>query len=135
MTDPMSYRRPSAWVGWIVLAGVLMCLNGAFNITSGLIAIFSDTVYSDVPGATSVLNVTGWGWVHIVWGLIIIFTGLSLIRGRTWGRMVAVIVVGFNTLTQLLEMPAYPFYSLLIITIDLLILYAVVLHGDELRES
>lgn len=135
MTDPLSYRSPSAWVGWIVLAGALMCLNGAFNIVTGLIAIFSDTTYVKVSGTTSVLSVTAWGWVHVVWGLVIVFTGLSLLRGRLWGRMVAVVVVGINMVTQLLELPAYPFYSLLIITVDLLILYAVLLHGDELRES
>jgi hypothetical protein len=135
MTDPLYERRPSAWVGWIVLAAALMGLSGAFNVASGLIAVFSDTVYVDTPGSTTVLDVTGWGWVHVVWGVIIILTALSLAKGRPWGRIVAVLVVGFNALTQLLEMPAYPFYSLLIITIDVLILYAILLHGDELRES
>jgi len=135
MTDPTYYRRPSAWVGWIVFAVVLMCLSGAFNIVTGLIAVFSDTVYVDTPGSSIVLDVTAWGWVQVLWGLIIIVTGLSLARGHAWGRIIGVLVVGFNTLTQLLEMPAYPLYSLLIITVDLLILWAIVVHGDELRES
>src|SRR3954466_1876753 len=135
LNDPRYYRHPSAWVGWIVFAAVLMCLSGAFNIVTGLIAVFSDHVYVDTPGSSVVLDVTAWGWVQVVWGLVIIITALSLAQGHAWGRIVAVLVVGFNTLTQLLEMPAYPFYSLLIITVDLLILWAVVVHGDELRES
>jgi hypothetical protein len=135
MTQPTYERRPSAWVGWIALATALMGLSGAFNIVTGLVAVFSDTVYVDTVHSSVVLDVTGWGWVHIVWGLVIILTAVSLAKGRPWARIVAVLVVGFNTLTQLLEMPSYPLYSLMIITVDVLILWAIVLHGGELRES
>jgi hypothetical protein len=135
VTDPTYYRRPSAWAGWIILAAVLMCLSGAFNIVTGLIAIFTDDVYVNTPSSSVVLDVTAYGWVHVVWGLVIIATGLSLVRGHAWGRIVAVLVVGFNTITQLGELPSYPFYSLLIIVVDLLVLWAVIVHGEEMRES
>lgn len=135
MTDPTYYRHPSAWVGWIVLAAVLMCLSGAFNIVTGLIAIFADDVYVKTPSASVALDVTAYGWVHVVWGLVIIGIGLSLTKGYAWARVIAVLVVGINTITQLLELPSYPFYSLLIIVVDLLILWAVIVHGGELRDS
>src|SRR4029077_1248453 len=97
LTDPRYYRHPSAWVGWIVFAAVLMCLSGAFNIVTGLIAVFSNTVYVDTPGSSVVLDVTAWGWFQVLWGVIVIVTGLSLARGHAWGRVIAVVVVGVRT--------------------------------------
>lgn len=135
MSDQSGYRRPTAWVGWIVLASVLLCLAGLFNAITGLVAIFSDKIYVQGSAATVAFDVTGWGWFHLFWGLLLFGTGLALYAGATWARIVAILVVSVNMVTQLMEMPAYPLWSLLIIAVDLLVLWAIIVHGDELRED
>jgi len=135
MSNMSDYRRPTAWVGWIVLASVLMCIAGTFNVITGMVAVFSDNVYVGGSGSKVVLDVTGWGWFHIFWGLLLFGTGLALYAGQTWARVIAILVVAVNMVTQLMAMPTYPLWSLVILTIDLLIIWAVIVHGDELRES
>jgi hypothetical protein len=134
MSNPSDYRRPTAWVGWVVLASVLLCLAGVFNFITGLVAVFSDKVYVQGDAANVVLDVTGWGWFHIFWGLVLFGTGLALYAGQTWARIVAIVVVSVNMVTQLMEMPAYPLWSLVIITVDLLIIWAIIVHGDEIQD-
>jgi hypothetical protein len=134
VSDQTGYRRPTAWVGWIVLASVLMCIAGLFNVITGLVAVFSDKIYVQGSVATVGIDVTGWGWFHIFWGLVLLATGFALYAGATWARVTAIFVVGINMVTQLMEMPAYPLWSLVILTLDLLVIWAVIVHGDELRE-
>jgi hypothetical protein len=128
------YRRPTAWVGWIVLASVLMCIAGIFNVITGLVAVFSDNVYVQGNAYKVVLDVTGWGWFHIFWGLLLFATGLALYAGQTWARITAIVVVSINMITQLMEMPTYPLWSLVILTVDLLVIWAIIVHGDEIKD-
>jgi hypothetical protein len=134
MSNPSDYRRPTAWVGWVVLASVLLCLAGVFNFMTGLVAVFSDKVYVQGDVANVVLDVTGWGWFHIIWGLVLFGTGMCLYAGQTWARILAIVVVAVNMITQLLEMPAYPLWSLVIFAVDLLIIWAIIVHGDEIKD-
>ena len=134
MTERSDYRKPTAWVGFIVLASVLLCISGAFNILTGLVAVFSDKIYVQGSVATVALDVTGWGWFHIFWGLVLGATGFALYAGATWARITAIIVVSINMVTQLMQMPAYPLWSVVILTVDLLVIWAVIVHGDEIRD-
>lgn len=135
MSNLSNYRRPTAWAGFVVLAAVLMCIVGIFNIVTGLVAVFNDTIYSQGKNVTVALDVTGWGWFHIVWGLLLLGTGMALYAGQTWARVVAIVLVSVNMITQLMEMPAYPLWGLVILTLDILIIWAIIVHGDELKDS
>lgn len=130
-----STGKTTGWVGWIVLASVLLCISGVFNAITGLVAIFSDKIYVQGSVATVALDVTGWGWFHLFWGVLLFATGMALYAGQTWARAVAIIVVAINMVSQLMEMPAYPLWSLVILTLDLLVIWAIIVHGDELREG
>jgi hypothetical protein len=135
MSNMSNYTRPTAWVGWIVLASVLMCISGVFNFVTGLTAVFSDKIYVQGSRLTVGLDVTAWGWVHIIWGVLLFATGMALYAGQTWARVIGIAVVSINMITQLMEMPAYPLWSLVILTIDLVIIWAIIVHGEELRSS
>lgn len=135
MSNLSNYRRPTAWAGFVVLAAVLMCIVGIFNIVTGLVAVFNDTIYSQRGSITVALDVTGWGWFHIVWGLLLLGTGMALYAGQTWARIVAIVLIAVNMVTQLMEMPAYPLWGLVILALDILILWAIIVHGEELRDS
>jgi hypothetical protein len=135
MSNPSNYRNPTAWAGFVVLAAVLMCIVGVFNFVTGLVAVFNDTIYSQRGSVTVVLDVTGWGWFHIVWGILLFGTGMALYAGMTWARVVAIVLVSVNMITQLMEMPAYPLWGLAILALDILILWAIIVHGAELKDS
>ncbi len=125
--------RPQAtgWVGWIAFGAVLMMMAGFFNIIDGLAAIFSDEVFVSGDAGMVVLDLTAWGWWHTILGVLLISAGFALFRQAFWARLVAIIVVVVNAGTQALFLPAYPVWSFLIILVDLFILWALIVHGEE----
>lgn len=132
-----AYNRTevTGWVGWVIFAGVMMLINGAFGAIAGFVALFKDDYYQ-VGSNGLVLNVnyTTWGWIHIVLGVAIAIAGLALLVGQTWARVVAVIGASLSALTQFAFVAAYPLWALIMIAIDVFVIYAIVVHGREARE-
>jgi hypothetical protein len=127
--------QQSAWVVWVNFAGVLLIMLGAFHIIQGLGALFRDEVYV-VRSSGLVLNVdyTTWGWVHMVLGIVAVLAGVCLLMGQMWARVVAVIVAFFSALGNVSFMQAQPALSVLMIALDIIIIWAVVVHGGRLLE-
>ncbi len=123
--------KSTGWVGWIVFTAAMLLMLGVFNAVNGLAAIFADDIFVTGASGAVIFNVTTWGWVHLVLGVLAAATGVALMQGATWARAVAVGFVMLNMLTQLLFLPAYPFWSLLIIVLDVVVLWALIVHGDE----
>jgi len=123
----------SGWVGWGVFAGVVMFIAGVFSLVEGFVALFKNTYY--VVGAEKllVLNYTSWGWVHIILGILLIAAGGSVLKGNMFGRVVGVFIALLSAVANLLFLPAYPVWSILIIIIDFLVIYALTVHGHELK--
>lgn len=122
---------PTGWVGWVVFAGLMMLINGFMNAISGIVALAKDDVYVRGSRTTVLLDLTAFGWVHLLLGILVAVAGFFVIRGATWAIAVAVVVTSVNILTQMLMLPSYPFWSVLIIALDVLILWALVVHGKE----
>lgn len=127
----MSNERVTGWVGWIWFAGIMMIVDGIINTIHGLTAIFSSGFFIGARGL--VLNVTGWGWVHLIIGVLLLVVGTALAVGKEWARVIGIVLVALNLVTQMMSIPIYPWWSLLAIVIDGLILYALIVHGDEAR--
>lgn len=123
--------KVTGWVGWVWYAAIMLMIVGGFDIIQGIIALADDNFAVAVEGGLLVFDVTTWGWVHIVGGLIIFLTGLGLWSGQTWARAVAVIVAALNALVQLTIMPAYPFWAVLMVALNMVVIYAVIVHGRE----
>jgi hypothetical protein len=123
--------KSTGWVGWIVFTAAMLLMLGIFNAVNGLAAIFADDVFVTGSSGAVIFDVTTWGWVHLVLGVLAAATGMALMQGATWARAVAVGFVMLNMLTQLLFLPAYPFWSLLIIVLDVVVLWALIVHGGE----
>lgn len=131
----MSTTRNEAtgWTGWVVFAGVLMMIAGAVWAIQGLIAVFNhDLVIFGTEGAL-LLNVTGWGWVHLLLGLLLFLCGVLVMRGNMFGRIMAVIIAFISILVNFVWLPVYPVWAIIIITLDLFIIYAVTVHGREMK--
>ena len=144
MTDTPTTRRSdrsaaparSGWVGWLLFAGIMMILVGTFQAIDGLIALFNDDLYVVRPSGLVVnVDYTAWGWTHLVLGLLLIAAGAAVFNGRVWGRTLGVIAAMLSAVVNFAFIPAYPVWSLLIITVDVLVIYALIAHGGELRDD
>ncbi|RSM43757.1 hypothetical protein DMA12_17870 [Amycolatopsis balhimycina DSM 5908] len=118
-------------VGWIWFAGAITVLAGLFNVIEGLVALFDKDYYVVGPSGLLVFTLTGWGWLHFVVGVLVVLTGIALLTGAQWARVVTVALAGFNALAQLAFLSAYPFWGVIVIALDVLVIWAVIVHGDE----
>lgn len=127
-------NEPTGWVGWIGFASFMLLLAGVFAIIAGIVALFRDTVvFNSATHAAWVLSYNEWGWIHIVGGLLSLAAAGSLASGNMFGRIFAVIVALLSATANMAFVPVYPIWSILVITIDVLVIWAVVVHGSEVK--
>jgi hypothetical protein len=126
--------RITGWVGWIWFAALMMILTGAFNIIYGLVAILRSTFFLETPNNTLLFNLSAWGWIHLILGILLVVAGFAVIAGQAWARAVAIVLAMVNAITQMLLFSAYPWWSLLTIAVDVLVIYALIVHGREAEE-
>lgn len=130
------YREMTGWVGWVVFAAVIMMVNGTFNAIQGLSALFRDNDYW-VTGLSNgdvlTFNITGWGWIHLILGVLSIFVGYLLLKGSTFARVIGIALVSLNLIAQFAYLPLYPFWGMIGIAVGFFVLYALIVHGGELK--
>ncbi|MBE9924813.1 hypothetical protein MT994_10685 [Cellulosimicrobium sp. MI9406] len=126
----------TAWVGWVWFAGIVLVTIGFFNAISGLVAVFSPNSLVGVSDAgIVVLDVSTWGWIHLVIGVLLVLTGFALLSGKGWARMVAIVLVVVNAIAQFTTLQVTPWWSLITIVLDVFVLWALVVHGDEAERA
>lgn len=124
----------SGWVGWVYFAGFMLVLSGVFQAIAGLVALFKNEVYVVAEQNLWLLDYTSWGWVHLLFGIFLLLAGSAVISGKMWGRVVGVIFAGLSLIANFGFVPVYPVWSILLIIIDILVLYALIVHGGEAQE-
>lgn len=125
-------REP--WTGGVELfASVMMIITGLFHLSVGLAAIMRSSFYVVTDSYIFSYNLTAWGWVHLVIGLLVGLTGIALAMGQSWARIVGIILVGISALGNFLFIPYQPMWSLLIIAIDVAVIYALATRSRELQ--
>jgi hypothetical protein len=129
-------EEPSgAAVGFILFAAIMMIMVGVFQAIQGIIAIFENEFYVATRNYLFQFDATTWGWIHLLVGLLVAFAGWGLLSGRTWARVVGLTVVLLSALANFLFIPYYPFWALLLITLDIFVIWAIAAHGGELRDT
>jgi hypothetical protein len=129
-----SAPEPTGWLGWIVFAGTMMVMIGTLHIIQGLVALFNDDYYLvGKNGLTVHLDYTGWGWTHVILGIVVAAAGLGLFTGRMWARVLGVIVAGLSLLVNFAFIAAYPFWSTIVIAVDVFVIFALTVHGREAK--
>ena len=127
-------RDQTGWVGWIVFGGTIMVLLGAFHAIQGLVALFKDEYFVvGQSGLVVSVDYTAWGWAHLILGLIVAGAGCGLLAGQMWARIVGVLVAMASAVVNLAFLAAFPIWSALMILFDVLIIWAITVHGSELK--
>jgi hypothetical protein len=124
----------TGWAGWVVFAGVMLILVASFQVIEGLVALFDKGYYLVGPRGLIVnVSYNVWGWTHLVLGVIAGFTGLGLLAGNMLARVVGVLIAVLSALVNLAFVAAAPVWSSIIIAVDVFVIYAIIVHGRELK--
>jgi len=124
----------TGWVGWVLFAGIVMLAGGFLNMIEGFVALVRDEYYLvRASGLVVSLDYTAWGWTLLLFGVLLGAAGYGVMVGQMWARVTGVILAVVNALLNMMFMPAYPFWAVMVITLDVLIIYALVVHGGEAR--
>jgi hypothetical protein len=124
----------TGWVGWIGFAAIMMMMLGTFHAIEGLVALFQDEYFLvGKSGLTVHVDYTTWGWIHIIGGVIVVAAGVALLTGKMWARAVAVAVAVVSAIVNIGFLSAYPVWSTIMIAFDVLVIWAVTVHGSELK--
>ena len=124
-------ERSGVAVGFISFAGIVLILAGIFHVIDGIVGLVNNDFYVKTDNWVFKFNVTSWGWIHIILGIIAILAGVGLFSGAIWARTVAVIVAAVSIIANFVWLPYYPWWALLVIVLDFFVIWAVVLHGRD----
>ena len=127
MSSPNSSYGESTGLarGVSVFAGVMLATLGALEILQGLSAVLKDDVYVRGVDYTYKFDVTTWGWIHLIIGVIAVAVGLGILYGQTWAVVGGLAIAVVSALGQFMFMPYYPFWSMLLIFIDVVVIWAL----------
>jgi hypothetical protein len=127
----------SSMAGWIGFAGMLMLIIGGIDFFQGLIALFEDEYYLVTQSGFLVVDLTTWGWIMLLWGVLLMLAGLALIAGQSWARWFTIVVVSLNIFAQLgfLGNSTYPLWALTALALNVVVLYALTARWSESQDE
>ena len=123
--------------GWIGFAGILMVILGGLSFVEGLIALIRDNYYVVTPSGFLLFDVTGWGWIMLLWGVIVVLVGLALLNGASWARWASILFVSINVFGQLgfLGNTNDTVWLLITLTLNIIILYALIVRWHDSQQE
>jgi hypothetical protein len=128
--------RARGWAAYLVFAAVLLVLIGVFAVMQGLTALLNEDFYAVTRrGLVVGADYEVWGWLHLALGVGAVLTGWGLQRGNVFARLAGITVAVLVIMVNLAFLPAYPWWSAMMIAFNLLVLYAITVHGEEVRAS
>ncbi|MDX8029115.1 hypothetical protein SK803_02785 [Lentzea sp. BCCO 10_0856] len=123
--------RETGWLGWIWFAGIMMIVMGSFNAIEGLVALFRGEYYVVTEEQVLVFDLTAWGWITLLIGILVALAGAALLSGAAWARVLTVVLAVVNSVAQLAFMSVHPVWSTIVIALCVIVIWAVVVHGSE----
>ncbi|HKG44252.1 MAG TPA: hypothetical protein VKB10_08435 [Gaiellaceae bacterium] len=129
--------RSETWAGWVRLGGILMLIISMIAFFEGLIAILRDEYYVLTPNQIVVFDLTTWGWITLLWSIVLGAVGFALMAGATWARWTAIVIISLNFLVQLgfVGQAQYPLWALTMMILNVIVLYALIVRWDESSET
>jgi hypothetical protein len=129
--------RDDTWAGWIWFAGLLLMIIGTIDFFQGLIAVIRGSYYTVTPNQIIVFDLTKWGWITLIWGIIVGLVGIGILSGQGWARWTAIVVGSINFFIQLgfVGSAAYPLWALTVLALNIVILYALIVRWSGARSA
>ena len=131
--------QDSSWGGWIVFAGIVLLVVGALDVLQGFVAIIQDEYVVATTKGLAIVDVTAWGWITLLWGILLVFAALGLFGGAGWARWLAIVGVALNAIQQIMFLAnypqAYPLWNILIVALDLIVLFALTARWRGYKDS
>jgi hypothetical protein len=134
---PTTRKTVSPWAaGFAAFAGAVLIMVGIFQGIAGLTAIFDDEFYVVTQNYVFDLDASAWGWVHLLLGVVLVLAGWGVFTGATWARVTGIMLAVLSAIANFFFIPYYPIWSLVIIALDVLVIWALsVWTGDQAREA
>jgi hypothetical protein len=129
--DRWEYSTKGAWVDITsTFAGVLLLIAGGFGVMQGVAAVADDDLYAQGSDYLYKFDMTAWGWVHIILGLMAVVVATGILMRRSWGLVTGMVVAGLSMLANFAFIPRYPFWAITLIGVNVLVLWAL---SNELK--
>jgi hypothetical protein len=123
-------REVSGWaVGGTVFAAVILVITGCFHIIAGLTAVIKDKFFATTPNYLLTFDVSGWGWIHLAAGALLVLAGVFVLRGSVLARAVGIALAALSAIANFLFLPYYPFWSILMIALDVFVIWSLASYG------
>ena len=117
--------------GWVVYAATMATFAGMFNLIYGIVLLFNDTWVGLTTEGILAFDLTAWGWILLGLGAVQLVISVGITSGQSWARVVGVLWASLIAVGQMAFLNVYPIWSLIIITMSLLVIYGLTVHGDE----
>ncbi len=129
-------KEPTGWVGWILFAGIMMLLVGSFQAIAGFVALFKDTYFLSRSADLAIsIDYTGWGWIHLGLGALAVLAGFGVMVGQMWARIFGILLAFVSAAANLAFAGAYPLWSVTMIVLDVIVIWALAVHGREVKAA
>jgi len=128
------YEDEERGAGWLLFAASMLGLGGAFGIIDGIVALSRSKFYT--ANATYVFSdLRTWGWITLVIGVVALFASFAVVARSQFARWFGIAIAGISALNQILFVQAYPFWSMMLFAIDVLVIYGLAVYGSRLESS
>lgn len=128
-------RAARGWhSGWITFAAVMMIFGGMLAVFEGIAAIARDNVFVSTGAYVYKFDLTSWGWIHLVIGVLVVLTGIALMSGAAWARFVGIFLAGMMMIANFMWIPYYPLWAIVLIAIDAFVIWALCTAGPRSGE-
>lgn len=130
----MQDERSSWAVGWSAFAGAILITVGFFQTVAGVVALVDDEFWVVGKEYIFQFDITTWGWIHLILGIILVLSGFGIFTGNVVARTVGVLFAIVSAITAFMWIPWYPLWSIVIIALDIAVIWALTAHGRDIAE-
>jgi hypothetical protein len=124
-TDLAADAPSGAVIGWTVFAAVMLMISGIGNILEGIAQLVRGSFFVTLPNYAYTLSVHSWGWIHLGAGIVVFLAGAALLADKTWARVVGVAFASLSLFMNLVYLPFFPVWSIIVIAIDAFVIWAL----------
>lgn len=124
-----SYRTEAS--GWVIFAATMFAIVGVFNFIQGLVFLVEDTWTVLTPDSILVFDLTTWGWILLILGVVEMIVSWGILSGQIWAQVVGIIIASVAIVLNVLSLSIYPIWGLIALVLQVLVIWALAVHGDE----